>query len=57
MALPPGNLYNYDHANPSAYIVLNRGTKDELDISNDLISFNTTNSIDSSSGNFTVISE
>ena len=55
MALPAGNLYNFDNTNPSAYVVLNRGTEHELDITNDLISFNTSNSIDSSTGNFTVV--
>jgi len=55
--LPTGRAniyYSSENNDPDAVVILNRGTEYELDITNDIISFNTSNSIDSSTGSFTV---
>lgn len=49
------SFFFYSNNAPDAKIVLNRGTQFELDISNDVRNFNTSNDINSIFGNFTVV--
>jgi len=53
-AFKANTYYNWDNSDPDAIVILNRGTEYEFDVTNDIISFNTSNSIDSSTGSFTV---
>lgn len=53
-AFKANTYYNWDNSDPDAIVLLNRGTEYELDLTNDIISFNTSNSIDSAQGTFTV---
>ena len=53
-AFKANTYYNWDNSDPDAIVILNRGTEYEFDLTNDVISFNTSNSIDSSTGTFTL---
>ncbi len=52
MVASPSQFYKYTYDAPDAVVILNRGTQFEQDITGDVISFNTNNSVDSITGSF-----
>jgi hypothetical protein len=52
---PNYTYFNFAQQNPDAIVILNRGSSFEQDLTGSVISFSTSNSIDSISGSFSVV--
>lgn len=50
----PYQYFNFDLNNPDAIVILNRGTRFEKDITNDIRAATTSNSVDSIAGSFSI---
>ena len=50
----PYQYFNFDSSNPDAIVILNRGTEFEKDITNDVRTITTSNSVDSIAGSFSI---